>query len=158
VLFRSAGMGVLCRGMPVLLVRHGEAVGSQSDDAHRYLTFKGRSDTAKLAARLRSMSITPSQIVSSPLVRAVQTAEILAHVLGFDGTITTDAAFVPDGDAALAVKRIPVSTGVTMVICHEPIVRAIAAHLTGQANHPGFRTSGAAMVEGSRVTLTLNPE
>jgi phosphohistidine phosphatase len=143
--------------MPVLLVRHGEAAHSQGgDDAHRYLTFKGRSDAAKLGTRLRSISIMPTQVVSSPLVRAVQTAEILAHVLGFDGTITTDPAFVPDGDPAIAVKRIPVSTGVTVVVCHEPIVRAIAALLTGQP-HPGFRTGGAALVEGTRVTLSLDP-
>lgn len=142
----------------MLLVRHGEAVASQVDDAHRYLTFKGRSDTAKLGARLHKLAIMPSQIVSSPLVRAVQTAEILAHLLGFEGTVTTDAAFVPDGDAVLAAKRIAVSTGMTIVVCHEPIVRAIAAHLTGQASFPGFRTSGAALVEGTRVTLTLNPE
>ena len=144
--------------MPVLLFRHGEAVGSQSDDAHRYLTFKGRADTAKVAAALRDRKIIPSQIVSSPLVRAVQTAEILAHVLGFDGTVTTDPAFVPDGDPALAAKRIPISTGVTIIVCHEPIVRGIAAQLTGQTGYPGFRTSGCALVEGTRVTLSLNPE
>lgn len=143
--------------MPVLLVRHGEAVGSQGDDAHRYLTFKGRADTLKVGLALLGRAIMPSQIVSSPLVRAVQTAEILAHVMAFDGTITTDPAFLPDGDPVLAAKRIPISTGITIVVCHEPIVRAIAAHFTGQS-HPGFRTSGCVMVEGTRVTLALHPE
>lgn len=144
--------------MPVLLFRHGEAVGSQGDDAHRYLTFKGRADTLKVGAALRERLIMPSQIVSSPLVRAVQTAEILAFALGFDGTVTTDPAYVPDGDPVAAAKRIPVSTGTTIIVCHEPIVRAIAAHLTGQSGYPGFRTSGCALVEGTRVTLSLNPE
>jgi phosphohistidine phosphatase len=144
--------------MPVLLFRHGEAVGSQGDDAHRYLTFKGRSDTLKVGRALRDRAITASQIVASPLVRAVQTAEILAHALGFDGTIVTDPAFVPDGDPIAAAKRIPITTGTTILVCHEPIVRAIAAHLTGQAAFPGFRTSGCALVEGTRVTLSLNPE
>jgi len=144
--------------MPVLLVRHGEAVGSQSDDAHRYLTFKGRADTQKVALALRGRKIVASQIVASPLVRAVQTAEILAHSLGFEGTVTTDPAFVPDGDPVLAAKRIPVSTGVTIVVCHEPIVRAIAAHLTGQPTFAGFRTSGCALLEGTRVTLSLHPD
>ena len=144
--------------MPVLLFRHGEAVGSQSDDAHRFLTYKGRADTLKVGAALKERKIVASQIVASPLVRAVQTAEILAHVLGFDGTVTTDAAFVPDGDPVLAAKRIPISTGVTIVVCHEPIVRAIAAHLTQQTSFAGFRTSGCSLLEGTRVTLSLHPE
>jgi phosphohistidine phosphatase len=144
--------------MPLLLVRHGEAVGSQTDDASRYLTFKGRSDTRKVGIGLRDRKILASQIVTSPLVRAVQTAEILAHVLGFDGTITTDTAFVPDGDPVLAAQRIPISTGVTIVVCHEPIVRGIAAHLTGQSSFAAFRTSGCALLEGKRVTLALHPD
>ncbi len=144
--------------MPVLLVRHGEAVGSHSDDAHRYLTFKGRADTLKVGIALRERKIIASQIVASPLVRAVQTAEILAHALAFEGTITTDAAFVPDGDPVLAAKRIPVTTGLTIVVCHEPLVRAIAAYLTGQSSFPAFRTSGCSLLEGTRVTLALHPE
>ncbi|MFO0686454.1 MAG: phosphoglycerate mutase family protein [Sandaracinus sp.] len=144
--------------MPVLLVRHGEAVGSQGDDAHRYLTYKGRSDTLKVGRALKDRSITASQILASPLVRAVQTAEILAHVLGFDGMIVTDPAFVPDGDPVLAARRMPVSTGTTIVVCHEPIVRGIAAHLTGQPQFPGFRTSGCVLLEGTRVTLALHPD
>jgi phosphohistidine phosphatase len=143
--------------MPVLLVRHGEAVGSQGDDTHRYLTFKGRADTAKVGAALRARKIVASQIVSSPLVRAVQTAEILAHALGFDGTVTTDPAFAPDGDPNVAARRIPISTGVTILVCHEPIVRGIASVLSGQSQ-PGFRTSGCVLLEGTRVTLTLHPE
>jgi phosphohistidine phosphatase len=144
--------------MPVLLFRHGEAVGSQGEDAYRYLTYKGRADTLKVGAALKARKIIASQIVSSPLVRAIQTAEILAHVLGFDGTVTSDPAFVPDGDPALAAKRIPISTGVTIVVCHEPIVRAIAAVLTGQSSFAGFRTSGCALLEGTRVTLSLHPD
>jgi phosphohistidine phosphatase len=144
--------------MPVLLFRHGEAVGSQGEDAHRYLTYKGRVDTLKVGRALKERAIVGSQIISSPLVRAVQTAEILAQALGFEGTVTADPAFVPDGDPMVAAKRIPISTGVTIVVCHEPIVRGIAAVLTGQGNFPGFRTSGCALLEGTRVTLTLSPE
>lgn len=144
--------------MPVLLVRHGEAVGSQGDDLARFLTYKGRSDARKVAVALAQRGIVPAQILSSPLVRAVQTAEIFAGALGFDGTVTTDTAFVPEGDAAHAVRRIPFSTGITIVVCHEPIVRTMAALLAEQPGFPAFRTAGVAMIEGKRVTLTLHPD
>ncbi len=144
--------------MPTLLVRHGEAVGSQGDDGARYLTFRGRTETRKVALALKERGLAPTQIVSSPLVRAVQTAEILAHAFEFEGTLTTSLALVPDGDPAAAVKSIPISAGLTIVVTHEPIVRQMAAILSQQASCAAFRTSGVAMFEGARVTLTLNPE
>ena len=100
----------------------------------------------------------PTQIVSSPLVRAVQTAEIFAHALGFDGTLTTDLSLVPDGDPAVALKRIPISAGLTIVVTHEPIVRTMAALLVQQPSFAAFKTSGVAMIEGTRVTLSMSPE
>ena len=144
--------------MPILLVRHGEAVGSQGDDGARFLTFRGRSESRKVALALKERGLIPTQIVSSPLVRAVQTAEIFAHALGFEGTLTTDLTLVPDGDPALALKRIAISAGLTIVVTHEPIVRHMAALLTQQPTFAAFRTSGVAMFEGTRVTLSMNPE
>jgi phosphohistidine phosphatase len=144
--------------MPIILVRHGEAVGSQGDDSARYLTYRGRSESRKVALALKERGLIPTQIVASPLVRAVQTAEIFAHALAFEGTLTTEPALVPDGDASLALKRIPISAGVTLVVTHEPIVRLMAALLVQQPTFAAFRTSGVAMFEGTRVTLTMSPE
>jgi phosphohistidine phosphatase len=144
--------------MSILLVRHGEAVGSQGDDGARYLTFRGRSESRKVALALKELGHLPTQIITSPLVRAVQTAEIMAHALGFEGTLTTNPALVPDGDPQLAVRGIPISAGLTMVVTHEPIVRQMAALLVQQPTFAAFRTSGATMFEGARVTLSLNPE
>ncbi len=144
--------------MPVLLVRHGEAVQSHGDDGARYLTFRGRTEARKVALALEQRGLVPTQIVSSPLVRAVQTAEIFAHALGFEGTLTTDPALVPDGEPALALKGIPISAGLTIVVTHEPLVRHMAALLARQPSFAAFRTSGVTMFEGARVTLTLSPE
>lgn len=144
--------------MPIMLVRHGEAVGSQGVDAARYLTFRGRTESRKVALALKDRGLVPTQIVSSPLVRAVQTAEIFAHALGFEGTLTTDPALVPEGEAVLALKGIPISAGLTIVVAHEPIVRHMAALLVQQPTFAAFRTSGVAMFEGARVTLSMSPE
>jgi phosphohistidine phosphatase SixA len=65
---------------------------------------------------------------------------------------------VPDGDAALALRRVSVSAGLTMLFTHEPIVRHMAALLAQQPTYPAFRTSGVAMFEGTRVTLALAPD
>lgn len=68
--------------MEVYLIRHGIAAqrGTYATDAERPLTKKGISKTTKVAEKLLDMGITFEHILSSPLVRAYQTAEILKNV------------------------------------------------------------------------------
>lgn len=73
--------------MIVWLVRHAiaEDLGNHADpeaDSQRRLTGKGRKQFKSLAAVLSRMNETPNLIISSPLVRAVQTAELLRTELG----------------------------------------------------------------------------
>src|ERR1043166_4606686 len=71
--------------MRLLLIRHGKAVSRQRfaarglDDAHRPLTKKGRRRLEDAMAGLRARVPTLGVIASSPLQRAVQTAEILSQ-------------------------------------------------------------------------------
>jgi phosphohistidine phosphatase len=71
--------------MHVILVRHAEAVNLGEDgvstDFDRHLTPHGREQAAKLAAAFKSRGVLPSVVVSSPLVRAKQTAEPLLATL-----------------------------------------------------------------------------
>lgn len=71
--------------MVIHLVRHAEAIERTPEvqEQHRYLTSKGRSRFRKIAGTLKKAGIAPDLILSSPLIRAVQTAEILAQTLKF---------------------------------------------------------------------------
>ncbi len=73
--------------MLLYLVRHGIAV-SRTDpagppDAARPLTPEGMEKTAAVAQGLTKLHIRPTVLISSPLLRAVQTAEIFAEALEF---------------------------------------------------------------------------
>jgi phosphohistidine phosphatase len=73
------------------LLRHahaGDAFEWIGDDDLRPLTKKGRRQSERLGAFLEEHGIRPDVIVTSPLVRARQTAEIVAEALGM--TIRTD--------------------------------------------------------------------
>ena len=85
--------------MQVYLVRHGIAAprGTYSNDEKRPLTNQGRQKTAKVAERLLSVGVKFDLILSSPLVRASQTAEILQQV-GLSTTIDTFDPLKPEGD------------------------------------------------------------
>jgi phosphohistidine phosphatase len=71
--------------MRLLLVRHAEALplGTEgiADDFHRPLTDLGRKQAGDLAAALKARGVPVSVIVTSPLVRAVETAEHLLMAL-----------------------------------------------------------------------------
>jgi len=52
-------------------------------DAHRYLTCRGRKRFRTVSGVLRKLNINPDHIFSSPKIRAVQTADILAEKLHY---------------------------------------------------------------------------
>ena len=61
--------------------------GGAREDAERPLSAAGREGAARVAATLQEMGIAFDRIGSSPLMRAVQTAEITAAGTGFQGPI-----------------------------------------------------------------------
>lgn len=71
--------------MRLILVRHAEAVPREMEgvasDFHRPLTDHGRKQSDALANALKAREIVPGVILSSPMVRAVETAEPLAKIL-----------------------------------------------------------------------------
>ncbi|HEX2712017.1 MAG TPA: histidine phosphatase family protein [Candidatus Acidoferrales bacterium] len=72
--------------MLLYLVRHGIAINRKDPDCppepERYLTPKGIEKTRAAAAGLRAIGIEPDTVLTSPFLRAVQTAEIFCAALG----------------------------------------------------------------------------
>jgi phosphohistidine phosphatase len=75
--------------MIIHIVRHAEAI-ERSDaitEEHRYLTPRGRKRFRKIADSFKETGFHPEIILTSPLVRAVQTADILAETLRYKGDL-----------------------------------------------------------------------
>ncbi|MEM7594948.1 MAG: phosphohistidine phosphatase SixA [Cyanobacteria bacterium P01_A01_bin.83] len=85
--------------MEIYLIRHGIAVtkGIYSQDAERPLTDKGIAKTKLVAQRLFDIGVTFEYLLSSPLVRACQTAEILQRA-GLSKEITISKFLSPNGN------------------------------------------------------------
>ena len=78
--------------MDIYIIRHGVAADLDSEiveESFRYLTIHGRNHCRIVAQRLKDMKIKFDCILSSPLVRAVQTAEVFASVMKYDEEIKT---------------------------------------------------------------------
>ena len=85
--------------MQIYLIRHGIAAkkGTYADDTKRPLVEKGVVKTKKVAQRLLDKGITFNHLLSSPFVRAYQTAEILQEA-GLCPYITTHEPLKQGGD------------------------------------------------------------
>lgn len=76
----------------IYIIRHGAAAELDNEiveEGYRYLTIHGRNHCKIVAQRLKDMKVAFDLIISSPIVRAVQTAEVFASVLKYQGEIKT---------------------------------------------------------------------
>src|SRR5690348_13518918 len=83
--------------MQVHLLRHGTAEDTMpgGSDAERKLTATGRDEVRRAAECGHRARVVPTLILSSPYVRAVETAEIAAEVLGYRRAIVRTELLIP---------------------------------------------------------------
>ncbi|MBE9051169.1 phosphohistidine phosphatase SixA [Nostocales cyanobacterium LEGE 11386] len=121
--------------MELYLIRHGIAEERQTDikDEERSLTKEGRQKTQKVAQRIKQLDLQFDVIVTSPLVRAYQTAEILVAT-GLSTQLEESAHLAPNGhisswlDYWLEPKNYPQKTQIALV-GHEPCLSHWAENL-----------------------------
>jgi phosphohistidine phosphatase len=140
--------------MHILVMRHGDAVEDAPGlgDGGRWLTGKGRRVTREVAVWLAAKDDRrPTEIWTSPLVRAVQTAEIVAEHAELDDEVSVLGALSTSGDPrdvlqALARRH---GRGPIAVVGHEPSLSTLARTLLGDVAWPGFKKSGVLAVQWS---------
>ena len=121
--------------MRLLLMRHGIAEVAGPDtgyrDEPRALTDEGRARVERAAQGLRALGVEASLVLTSPLVRCRQTAEIVADALGL--VPVEDPRLRPGmelDDLAEALMRHPDADPV-LVCGHNPDLPLAVAELTG---------------------------
>ena len=118
--------------MKLYLLRHGKADWPDWDkpDDERPLTTDGKREMRRIAQFLAETNVAPAAILSSPLPRAWQTAEIAAGALGLQ--VQEEPALRPGFTAAKARALIKRSKGGDlMIVGHEPDFSGVVRALTG---------------------------
>lgn len=139
--------------MWVHLLRHGIAIDPTDPacptDPERFLTEKGRARTELATAGLRRVVEPPTLVLSSPYVRARQTAEIALAAFGGEIPIETSDALVPMADPSKIVEVLR-GRSEASILCvgHAPNLDLVAALLAG-ADDPvtSLKKAGAASLE-----------
>lgn len=156
-------------GMRILLMRHGDAVRNDGIDEARYLSRTGRHEVLAVARALAGhlQHARVGYCVSSHLVRAVQTAEIVVGELtragvAVDPMVHADAVFEPDASPRHAAHRLEKlsaehASAIVLCVCHEPIIRGIASALSPRSGAAHFATAGLVLIEDGVTRLSLDP-
>ncbi len=142
----------------ILLLRHAEAVDEDLviRESQRYLTRAGRVQAVEIGELLRAQELPIERILVSPLMRAVQTAELVAAALRFAGVVKAMPALAPAGDAHHAADELGRSACV-LAVGHEPALSAIGGLLCrGSAFHT-LRRAQLALVRDGQVVWSLAP-
>src|SRR5947199_1690 len=118
--------------MKVLFLRHGEADWPNWDkpDDERPLTKRGRKEMKRVAQFLDKLEFCADNILSSPLPRARQTADVVAERFGKEVTIEPKLAH---GFNAKRLRDIISETEAerVMMVGHEPEFSEVIEKLTG---------------------------
>jgi phosphohistidine phosphatase len=147
--------------MQIVLFRHGPAEDRDPrrwpDDARRPLTRPGREVTQAACDGLRSIDVVPTRILSSPALRALDTAKIAAKQLARSAPLRVEPwpELSFDGDPSAALRRLGSDVAPTATVLaagHEPGLGQLLGLLVyGEAlGGLRLRRAGAALVEVPR--------
>ncbi|MEX2613308.1 MAG: histidine phosphatase family protein [Gaiellaceae bacterium] len=127
--------------MLLFLVRHAHSDPGDPDDL-RALSARGREESRVLAERLAAHQTPPRLVVSSPLLRARETAETIAATASAE--LRIEERLAPGTSADDLREIVGGATASVAVVCHQPDCSEIALELTGA--DPGFPPGGVAEI------------
>jgi phosphohistidine phosphatase len=141
-------------------VRHGIAIDREDPkcppDPERYLTEEGVEKTKRVAAAVAALGATPDLLLSSPYVRAMQTAEIFASALDYSKQkIRRTDLLLPGAEPSLFFRELAKDkqTSTLFVFGHAPQLDDIIAAALGSKHHiTSLKKAGVALLELKRVS------
>ncbi len=129
--------------MQLYLVRHADATPGDPDEL-RTLSDEGREQARTLGEQLKAGGVQPDVVLTSPLLRARETAEALARATG--SRAETDERLAP-GATADGVREAVAGRGERVVVVgHQPDCGQITAAFRG-GEEPKFPAAGMVVIE-----------
>jgi phosphohistidine phosphatase len=146
--------------MEIYVVRHGIAIDREDPkcppDPERYLTEEGVEKTKRVAAGVAALSATADVLLSSPYVRAMQTAEIFATALNFPKQkIRQTDLLLPGAEPTLLFRELAKDKhhSTLFIFGHAPQLDDVIATALGSKHHiTSLKKAGVALLELKRVS------
>src|SRR5690606_9923881 len=125
---------------------------------HRYLTLEGRRVARAVGRKLREKNIGFELVLTSPLVRAVQTAELICEAVDYTGVIEALGVLAPEVPPRAAATEIATRGDGLAIFGHEPNLSTLGAILINRPSFPPFKPGQVSLVEDGKGVWTLDPK
>lgn len=135
----------------IYLLRHGDAERGDGDDAARHLTKKGKRQSEAAGQALSALGIKIDTCLTSPKVRAADTAQIACQALDLEPEIAGELSGRGFDPIGLSAGR-----GDVVLVGHEPDFSNAIARLSGAKVK--LRKGGLAILDGGTLLALLRPE
>jgi phosphohistidine phosphatase len=134
--------------MELFVLRHGQAEPYCADDASRELVARGRADVAQVVQDSLADLPGVNQLWVSPFIRAQQTAQIAAQILGNPPFLST-SLLIPEADPACVIEALQAADVQSLlVVSHQPFVsRFIEILCAAPPGAYGMDTSSLACID-----------
>jgi len=139
-------------GVQLYLIRHGIAAergDAYPDDSKRPLTAEGISRLRKQVKGLKALGVRLDVIVSSPLVRTRQTADIVSDGLEGKPDVVLSDALAPEGTSTAVYQELArhAKKRAVALVGHEPNLGQLAARLIGTRHALTFKKGGVCRID-----------
>ena len=146
--------------MELYIVRHGIAIDREDPkspaDPERHLTEEGVEKTKEVAKGIAALGVTADLLISSPYVRAMQTAEIFADALDYaKPKIRQTDLLLPGAEPTMFFRDLAKDkhTGTLFIFGHAPQLDDVIATALGSKHHiTSLKKAGVALLELKRVS------
>lgn len=133
--------------MKLIIVRHAAAIERAADisEGKRYLTPEGRLFFRKTARTISQQGINPTMILASPLIRAVQTADILVEAVSYCGPLVVADELAPGFDKSALQNLLNTFQPLKelVIIGHEPDLSLLIASFLSLSDGFNFKKGAA---------------
>jgi phosphohistidine phosphatase len=117
--------------MMLYLLRHGEAEPRANRDAERRLTARGRQEVESVARQFLANQLPLQVCITSPYVRAQQTAQLFMDIVAPTLAVAQDAVLTPEVRASEVMKMLEAQdAGHILLVSHNPLLSELNALLT----------------------------
>lgn len=145
--------------MQLYIVRHGIAVDREDPkcppDPERFLTAEGMEKTRQVAKGVAEIGVAPDLLLSSPYLRACQTAELFADELDYSkNKIRRTDLLLPGAEPIQLFRELARDKDLSAVFLfgHAPHLDDVIATAIGSRHHiSSLKKAGVALVELKRM-------
>jgi phosphohistidine phosphatase len=134
----------------IWLLRHGDAEDG-TPDSERKLTAKGEKQSRAAGAALAKLGVHLDICLSSPKVRAAQTADLACEPLGVEVKLESRLA-----GGAFDAGGLVAGLGDVLLVGHDPDFSHAVSDLTGARTQ--LKKGGLAGIDGNELKVLLRPD